>query len=502
MVLSIAAGLAFQLAATRDRALAPDEALHFGLVNQPGVSESYQRARSNAHPPLFFLALHFWMRLGRSELFLRLLPSLFGAAFLWLAYRWTSRVLGAAAGFLSFLVMIFSPMWLPLSVELRHYSLMLMLSAAALLAFEKAAEKSSRPAMLLFFLFLYLAILTHYSALFIAVAVAVYTAIRLRAGRAPARIGAVWAAGQVGVAALYLWLYFTHIRGLRGSAMERWAMTEWLSSGYFHRDQESVSSFLVRQAAEVLRFFFGSAIPGVLGLVLALCGVAVLVAKRRPVAVLLVLPLLLGAAAGALGLYPFTGTRHSAYLLLFLAPAIGVALSRLVSDRLRLALLALPVFLLIYWSPPVWAETPGSRPQMNAAIDQLRRRASPGSLVFTDHRSGVLLSYYLGREEPNSEGPGAGDFWESNEGGFCVVNSQMWTPEPIRFGEEIERMVRTYGLPVNRRFWVVRVGKEFHPVADLRRRFPGARFPNVLEFGGVRLVEVWLVAEPTEQRQS
>jgi uncharacterized membrane protein len=54
------------------------------------ISEVYRATLTNAHPPLFFLLLHFWLFIGTSEFVLRMLPVLFGTALLGVAYRWAS----------------------------------------------------------------------------------------------------------------------------------------------------------------------------------------------------------------------------------------------------------------------------------------------------------------------------------------------------------------------------------------------------------------------------
>src|SRR5207249_4021108 len=72
----------------------------------------------------------------------------------------------------------FSPACLPLSMEVRNYSLLLLLSALALLQFERAVEDRSTLGMAAFSVVLYLAILAHYSALFLTASLFVYAPIR------------------------------------------------------------------------------------------------------------------------------------------------------------------------------------------------------------------------------------------------------------------------------------------------------------------------------------
>lgn len=492
----IAIAFWYQVSATRDRALSPDEALHFGLVNLPGPLEVYRRAWSNAHPPLFFFALYFWMHLGRSELFLRLLPAVFGAIFLWLVYRWASRAFGKASGFLTFFVLIFAPIWLPLSGELRHYTLMLMCFAAALGEFEVAVEKRSRERMVVSFAFLYLAILSHYSVLFLAATFAVYGWIRLRCACVPRRMIVVWSGCQTGAAALYAFLYFTHVKNLRGSAMEGLAMSGWLRSGYLHRSQETALGFVIRQAGDVVHCLFGRSPAPVLAIFLTVAGVLLLVWRRQPGAVLLSLPVVFGATAGLLGLYPFTGTRHSVYLLPFFSAAIGVALSALVGGRLWAALLIALVLAPLYRTVPEWPTPAHSRSSIDAAITQLRRSVPEGAVLFTDYRTGPVLSFYLDRREFNNEKPGLEGFFESDVGGYCVVRSSLWTPGPRALADEVKRFVSDYRFSPGQRFWAIRGGGEFDITRALSQRFPGSVYPLLSGVGGLSVAEIWPWSDP------
>ncbi|HJW14128.1 MAG TPA: glycosyltransferase family 39 protein, partial [Thermoanaerobaculia bacterium] len=184
----IVIGFAAQFGAMRSRYLSPDEAFNLSFAGGRDLMDAYQGSKATPHPPLFFLLMHFWMRLGRSELFLRLLPAIFGAAFLWFLYRWSLRLFGRTAGFVALLFGVFSPALLPLSSEVRGYSLFLFLSAAGLAAFESAVEADSPVGMAASFLLLWLAILAHYAGLFIVLALAVYAPFRLRKRRSSRKV--------------------------------------------------------------------------------------------------------------------------------------------------------------------------------------------------------------------------------------------------------------------------------------------------------------------------
>ena len=488
----VAVSFVIVLAAARSRYFTPDEALHFEMANMPGPIDVYRKTLNNAHPPLFFLLLHAWLRLGRSELFLRVLPALLGGAFLWCAYRWASRLFGSTAGFLTVVVLAFSPACLPLSAELRGYSLLLLMSAAALAEFESAVSARSPRRMALFSVLLYLAILTHYSALFVTLSLFAYAVIRLSTGRLPRKLVGTWAGFQAGAAALYTFLYFSHVAGLHGGDMERGAITSWLHSGYFQQGQEGAGWFALRQLRALSGYFFGSPRAAVVASFLAVAGVVILAARRLASAVVLVVPCVLGLAAGLLDLYPFSETRHSAYLLPFVSAAIGVALSALCAGRFWSALLVTGVISLS-WRTPVWMAPARSLSRMNLAVEQLRGVVQPGNLIFTDSRLGSVLRYYLGRNELSTETYVPERFWESSAGSYCLIASPLWEPGAKAFVDEAERMIQVYGGSVGQHFWVAHLGSVGDPTMELVRRFDGTVVRKGI--GDLSLFEVWRPGE-------
>ncbi len=503
VALTVAAvGFVTRIVVTRNRYLSSDEALHVEMANLPGLAQVYESSRVNAHPPFFFLILHSWLRLGRSELFLRLLPAIFGAAFLWFAYRWAGRLFGRTAGIVTLLVLAFSPALLPLSAEVRGYSLLLLLFTSALGAFEKAVEARSPAWMAVSSTLLLLAILTHYGALFVTISFFVYALARFRSGRLSGKVVGTWAVFQVGASVLYLFLYFTQVATLRGGELERQAMTGWLDTSYFHRGQESLIVFGVRQTAAVFRYFFGTPTAVAIALVLAAAGVLHLALRRQPSVLLIGLPFLSGAAAGVLGLYPFGGTRHSSYLLPFTAAAIAVAISAFAATRPGWRVLLCAALVPLFWGTPDWSAPPESLSPLNAAMGQLRRAIPAGSLIFTDYRTGAVISYYLGRNEPNVPRSGLDHFLASDTGSYCVIRSPLWTPDPKGLCDEVERFIRVYAPPPGQRFWVVRSGSEFDLTRELSRRFPECVFPVLGSLGGVSIAEVRLceTSEPAVQK--
>ncbi len=163
----VALGFGLRILSAQGRPLSGDEAIHFLLVRLPRALDADRESLNGAHPPLFFLLLHYWTRLGNSEFFLRLLPVALGSI-LSLGRLSVDRDPDDQSAALGTLVLLsFSPALVSLSAEVRPYALMLLPMSAALLLLEHALDDRSPRRMTASSVFLSLAILTHYSAFFV-----------------------------------------------------------------------------------------------------------------------------------------------------------------------------------------------------------------------------------------------------------------------------------------------------------------------------------------------
>lgn len=337
-LLLIALGFAARLLAARRSFVVFDEELHAHLARAGSLGEVYRRSLTNAHPPLFFVLLHFWQRLVGAGWQLCLLPVAFGTAFLWAAYRWARSLFGTVPSLATVALLAFLPQLVLLSAELRGYSLALCLIACSLAALERGLGEDSPGWVALSAASMALALCAHYLAVRSAIAVLVYGGVRFLALRPPRLLVGTWAASQAAIAAVFLFLYSTHLSKLHGGLMERHAQSEWLRDDYLQRGGDALQ-FLARQTAALFRFLFSSPAPAIVAGALAVAGIALAARKRLPAAILLSLPFFLAAVGGLLRLYPYGGTRHSIDLALFACAAIGVSLARVAGDRLWVPLL-------------------------------------------------------------------------------------------------------------------------------------------------------------------
>ncbi|HXP85932.1 MAG TPA: glycosyltransferase family 39 protein [Bryobacteraceae bacterium] len=477
VILSLVLAFALRLAAAWGKYLNPDEALHHLLVNQTSLLGAYRASLTNAHPPLYFALLYYWRFIGNSEVMLRLPSVLASTAAGWMAYRWIAMVLSRAEGLITLLLTAFSPMLIGLGAEVRNYSLLLLCMASALFFLERAFRDQKVSSIAYSSLFLYLAILTHYSALWFVLAAGVYVLVRICSLKVPMRIA--WMLFQAGGAAIYVWLYVVHISKMRGSPMEVEALTGWLHALYY-RGGESRAAFLYRSTVGVFQFLFASDVWGVVALLLFIVGVVWLLGarafqKRRDLAsfgILLLLPFVLAMIAALLDLYPYGGTRHCTYLILFATAGISVPIAAAFRQRLApivlLAVLLLPYWYLHHAKDPQQMDPKEQKQELMAnAIEDLQTSVPPSEPVFSDYQASIMLAYYLGRDHPPPPQRECGGVSEVQYGAYHVVILGVWSATGDQLISGLDGWRKGCGAAPRDTFWIFDAGWGTNLLDDL-----------------------------------
>ncbi|MBV8844764.1 MAG: glycosyltransferase family 39 protein [Bryobacterales bacterium] len=428
---------AFRLKAAFGTYLNPDEALHHLLVNQTTLAGAYRASLTNAHPPLYFILLYYWRFIGNSEIMMRLPSILSSTAAAWMAFKWIDLVLGKTAAWVALFSLALSPVLTALGAEVRNYSLLLLCIVSTLYFWERAFRDRKVSSVVAGSLCLYLAILTHYSALWFVLAGGTYILLRISSLKPAARIA--WLLFQLGGVAIYVWLYIVHISKLHGSPMESDAMTGWLQTVYF-RPGDHVLAFASRATLDLFQFLFASRVGGGMALVMFAAGLTSLFAaavhqRRRDLAAfgaLLVMPFIFGMTAAILGVYPFGGTRHCLYLIPFATAGVSVLIAAVVRRRMLLVL-ALVALVAPYWNqnrlpdPLEMSRTDQRAEWMEGALRDLQGSVQPGEPIFADYQSSILLEYYLGRDRPPPPARMCGGVSEQQYGRYRIVVLNAWS---------------------------------------------------------------------------
>jgi hypothetical protein len=443
---------------------------------------AYKASLTNAHPPLYFVLLYYWRFVGYSETMLRLPSILAGAAACWMAFRWIALALGKTAGLIALLLLTFSPALILASAEVRAYSLLLLWMTASLYFLERALRDQRVSSIAYYSLFLCLAILTHYSALWFVLAAGIYVLVRMGALSSRSRIA--WALFQIAAAAIYAWLYVTHISKLRGSPMERDAETGWLRGLYFQHGQMSAASFL-RTASLGLFEFLSSSHAGGFVLLLFLAGLLWLATagflKNRPdlaaFGLFLLLPFALNFGGSLLDVYPYGGTRHCIYLALFAAAGVSFLAAKAVQQKLLPALL-LAALIMPYWHrrhlPDPQAMNPKEQRKvlMTDALDYLHAAVPPEQPLFTDYQASILLAYYLGRDQPPPPAIQCGGATEMRYGPYRVVVTGGWSATAAEMVTSLNRWRSMCSATPTDSFWIFDAGWGLNLLDDMKAAAP------------------------------
>lgn len=331
----VLASLVFVLAALLrfagigDAWLNPDEGIYYSVIAWPDLAQRRAEIAANAHPPLYYHLLWLWSRPSMAVVWLRVPAALAGVASV-VAFFLLGRELapggrGVATGLLAAVLLAVSPSAIVLSQVIRPYTLQVALATFALLGLVRWHRRGSRSALVSYSLCMTVALLTHYSTVFVLGAAGVPLAASLLARRSRRAWFAVLAANALPVLAL-AWTYFAHVRPqLAGQALQVGAFETWLRP-FIAKDPLQAW----RQALGVPGYVFGDqwSAAGIVALAVA---VGVGIARRAPIVwVAPVIGFGLAAVASLAQVYPFGPARHSVYL----APLLVLPIAWVVTEGL------------------------------------------------------------------------------------------------------------------------------------------------------------------------
>lgn len=474
--LLLAGGFVARIQSASGTFLNPDEAQHFLVANRASLALAYKSSLTLAHPPLLIFVLYFWRIFGNSELVLRMSSVLAGILFCWLFFKWLDVILGHTEALLGLVFVALLPPLVSLSSQVRQYSLLLLFMTLAAYTFERSLAKNSALLMALFSISLYLAMLSHYSALFFTASIGVYAVLRFTTQRFPMKVIFTWIAGQACALGLFIFLYRTHISKLKGSSVAQEAAEGWLRRSYFHRGQDHLFLFILGRTFGIFQYIFGNlAIGDVMGL-LFVGGLVLLVRheneniQRDRIApalwqllIFLLLPLALNCAAALAGAYPFGGTRHSVFLVIFCVAGISFFLASIFKQKtVRSFATALVIVaacaLFVMPHQPYMTRSDQSRSQMERSLSFIQERIPQTTPIFIDVQTRMLLGYYLCRDQQTSAEAPAQNFEVLQCGGYQLITANVWLLDADTFQDWWNKMIRTYDLKSGDNIWVVQEG--------------------------------------------
>jgi dolichyl-phosphate-mannose-protein mannosyltransferase len=465
--------------------LNPDEALHYLLANQSSWREAYRASLTNAHPPLLTFVLHVWRALGDSEVVLRLPSVIAGTAFCWIFFKWLTQLFGQGTGFIGLLLMSFLPPMIELSTEVRQYALLLLFLSGAALWLERSLAESSEGKMVVSAMLLCLALLTHYSAILFAAAIGIYSLLRIVAHRPARKVLLAWALGQVAVMAVFAFLYGTHISKLKGDYASG-TINGWLANSFFHPGHDNPISFVVARTGGVFQYAFGQLAVGDVAFLAFIASVVLLGGASpnknfnvRYLRALLVLPFAVAAAASLARMYPYGGTRHSAFLLMFAVAGVSYFLAWLVKQRMvKSAVVAVFVIAVCtaFGKPhrPYMLREDQDRGQMTRAMQFIHFEIPQPDLIVVDYQTRLLLAHYLCPERSMPFTASGARLEQFPCGGhrFLAASPELYTFTAENFELCWGELLRSHWLRTGQAVWVIQAGWEGNLSHDLATGFP------------------------------
>ena len=490
-------GFLIRLRAASGTFLNPDEALHYLLSCQSSWRLAYLASLTNAHPPLLTLLLYFWRGLGASELFLRFPSVIAGTGFCWILFKWLTRILGPVTGFIGLILVSFLPPPIELAAEVRQYALLLFFLAGAAYLLERALAENSAGLMLLSAMSLYLALLSHYSAILFAGSMGFYSLLRVLARRPSVQVATAWVMGQAGALGLIASLYISHISKLKGDYATG-TITGWLANSFFRPGHDNPLLFVIARTGGVFQYVFGQLAIGDVAFLAFIAGVVLLYKEKNPptdvksgeLLVLLVLPFAIAAGAGIGRMYPYGGTRHSAFLIMFALAGVSFFLAKVMRQRIGRGIAVALVIVAAcqaFGKPhrPYMLREDQSRTQMVRAIGFVHAQIPQSDLIFVDYQTRLLLGYYLCPGQPVTFSAQTGAVEKFQCGGYQVIAAgpDLFAFTAENFLPRWNDLLRPVGLQSGQAAWVIQAGWDIELARELQSTVPKFRDLKIQSFG-------------------
>lgn len=481
--------------------LNPDEALHIDLANQTSLAVAYNESLTASHPPLLTFVLYFWRMFGDSELWLRMPSVIAGTVFCLVFYKWISKAAGEVPAIIGLVFVSFLAPIVVLGAEIRQYALLLAFATTALYLLDEGFERKSSFRVILSAIALYFAMLSHYSAFWFAGALGIYGLFRIFTEQIPGRVLACWIFGEFSGVALAISLYKTHLAKLQAAGsgvLQGWMSDFFLRRSYYDPAHDHTAFFFLTKTFAIFQYFFGQlAIGDVMGvffiagilLLLRLSRSPELLAARR-LALLILASFGFAWAAGIARVYPYSGTRHMAFLIVSAITGVSVAVARVASQRLWRGLviaLLITAGCLAFGKPrkPWISRSSQSHAHIVAAMQFIQQNVGSSELIFTDYQSSLNLAHYLCPQEPISFGEVPGAFQEFSCSGKRVVSASFehWDFQVNTFLTDWRELIRQYDLQPGSTVWIYQAGWNVDVFDKLSDRFAELRDLRIERFG-------------------
>jgi len=174
------------------------------FIAKQGFSTIIKNLKGDVHPPLYYLALSFWAKLGESEFFLRSLSTIFSIFSIPFLYLIGKKLFSEKTGLFASAIFAFSQFHLRYAQTLRSYSMATFFILLSTYFFISYLQENKLKNLISYVFVSALCLYTHYYTAFVLVAQNLYFFLNFKRHKPIIR---KWVLSQLGVFLLFLpWL--------------------------------------------------------------------------------------------------------------------------------------------------------------------------------------------------------------------------------------------------------------------------------------------------------
>ena len=447
------------------------------LIARLGLPAVVAWAAGDIHPPLYYLALHFWLVLGESEFAIRALSASLGILAVAAGYALARELFGTRTGLLSAALLALSPLHIWYCQETRMYSMVTTLSLLASWTMVLALRRGKIRYWLAFVLLSAMALYTHYFALFVLLVQSLYALYWLwchggrfesRGTRDSKRAWRMWLCAQLAITVLFLpWVPILYRQVTTGGG-------GWVEKSIGRPPPSALLDTWIYYSTGLDRHVYPTLLRRLAYVLFAVCLLAAghRLLFRRPSGEMLFPFLCVALPLGTVWLLSQVKPMYSIRYLLPFLPAYCILLV-LGLDHLRpramgLGVLALLTLTLLVGDYNGWRKQ--QTPDWRGLASHILERAQPGDVVlFSPRWNQKPFDYYVRGRVP----------------------SNMDLPIPVT-ADAAQRVVTDIAAH-HRRVWLVWEAGHYSDADGLAKAVLDRRFPIVEEegFSGIGNVLVY-----------
>ncbi len=200
----VIAGVALRVLALADRSLTWDETYSIFIASQPVTRVLVLTAANEAHPPLYYLLLHWWVQVfGPGEAAARALSVPIGTAIVLVTWMFGRRLIGEAPALLAAALVALAPSQVATAQEARMYGLLALTALSSWWALWAGMTGGRRASWVAYAVISAVMLYSHYYGFFVLASHFAFLLWR----RAPGDVWRRWTYATIGALALFMpWL--------------------------------------------------------------------------------------------------------------------------------------------------------------------------------------------------------------------------------------------------------------------------------------------------------